>query len=89
MSTEQRAKVLGVMMTGGAFGNLIAGQIFASVGPYGWRYVMIAGILPAVVLLFIRRGMEEPEHFQDVQARRLALKAARSMSAATSAGWDI
>ena len=46
-STGQRAKVLGIMMTGAAFGNLIAGQIFASVGPYGWRYVMYAGVLPA------------------------------------------
>ena len=75
---EHRAKVLGIMMTGGAFGNLIAGQIFAHVGPYGWRWVMIAGILPAIVLLFLRRGMEEPERFRDVQARRRALRAART-----------
>ncbi len=79
---EQRAKVLGIMMTGGAFGNLFAGQIFAWVGPYGWRYVMLAGILPALVLLLLRRGMEEPERFQDVQARRLALKAQQSRSVA-------
>ena len=79
---EQRAKVLGIMMTGGAFGNLIAGQIFAYVGPYGWRYVMIAGILPAIVLLFLRRGMEEPERFRDVQARRAELKAQRYRSEA-------
>jgi MFS family permease len=74
---EQRAKVLGIMMTGAAFGNLIAGQIFAYVGPYGWRYVMFVGILPALMLLFLRRGMEEPERFTDVRDRRRALKAAR------------
>ena len=79
---EQRAKVLGIMMTGGAFGNLIAGQIFAHVGPHGWRWVMIAGILPAIVLLFLRRGLEEPERFRDVQERRRALRAARSRTAA-------
>jgi MFS family permease len=79
-STGQRAKVLGIMMTGGAFGNLIAGQIFASIGPYGWRYVMYAGILPAIVLLFMRRGMEEPERFEEVRARREMLKAARSLT---------
>ncbi len=78
--TEQRAKVLGIMMTGAAFGNLIAGQIFATIGPYGWRYVMYAGVVPALVLLFLRRGMEEPERFRDVQARRRALKAARFVS---------
>jgi MFS family permease len=75
---EQRAKILGIMMTGGAFGNLFAGEIYAVVGPYGWRWVMLAGILPAIVLLLLRRGMEEPERFEDVRARRLALKAAKS-----------
>jgi MFS family permease len=73
-----RAKVLGVMMTGGGFGSLIGGQIFALLGPYGWRYVMLAGILPAFVLLLLRRGLEEPERFQAVQARRAAVKAGRS-----------
>jgi MFS family permease len=72
-----RAKVLGVMMTGGGFGSMIGGQIFATVGPYGWRYVMLAGILPAVVLLLLRRGLEEPERFRAVQARRAAIKAGR------------
>jgi MFS family permease len=76
-ATEQRAKVLGIMMTGAAFGNLIAGQIFASIGPYGWRPVMYAGVVPALILLFLRRGMEEPERFQEVRARRAQLKAAR------------
>ena len=46
-----RAKVLGVMMTGGGFGSLIGGQLFAYVGPYGWRYVMLAGVAPALILL--------------------------------------
>jgi MFS family permease len=81
-ATEQRAKVLGIMMTGGAFGNLFAGQIFASIGPYGWRYVLYVGVLPALVLLFLRRGLEEPERFKDVKARREALRAARSITPA-------
>ena len=73
-----RAKVLGFMMTGGGVGNLLGGQIFAYVGPYGWRYVMFAGVLPALALLALRRGMEEPERFKVVQARRRELKAATS-----------
>ncbi len=76
-----RAKVLGLMMTGGAVGNLIGGQIYAYVGPYGWRYVMLAGVLPAIALLALRRGMEEPERFQVVQARRQELKAATTRTA--------
>ena len=75
-----RAKVLGIMMTGGGFGSLFGGQLFALIGPYGWRYVMFAGVLPAVILLLLRRGLEEPEHFQVVHARRQSIRRQREPS---------
>jgi MFS family permease len=65
-----RARTLGIMMTGGAFGSLIGGWIYGLVGPYGWRWVFFVGIAPALLLAFIRRGMVEPEHFEAVRARR-------------------
>jgi MFS family permease len=77
-----RAKILGIMMTGGGFGSLIGGQLYALVGPYGWRYVMFAGVLPAIVLILLRRGLEEPEHFKAVEARRKAIRAQREQSRA-------
>jgi len=70
-----RARVLGIMMTGGAFGSLIGGWVYGMLGGYGWRYVFFAGLVPALLLAFIRRGMIEPEHFQAVRERRLAAKA--------------
>jgi MFS family permease len=71
-----RAKILGVMMTGGAMGSIIGGQVYALIGGYGWRYVFFVGVLPALLLLLIRRGMVEPEHFQAVRERRRALAGA-------------
>src|SRR6516165_4473131 len=68
-----RAKILGVMMTGGAMGSIIGGQVYALIGGFGWRYVFFAVIAPALLLLLIRRGMVEPEHFQAVRERRRAL----------------
>jgi len=68
-----RAKILGVMMTGGAMGSIIGGQVYALIGGFGWRYVFFAGIAPALLLLLIRRGMVEPEHFQAVRQRRRTL----------------
>ncbi|MCO6417972.1 MFS transporter [Siccirubricoccus sp. KC 17139] len=70
-----RAKVLGIMMTGGAFGPLIGGQVYNLLGPYGWRYVFFAGILPAILLLLLRRSTQEPTHFAAVQARRASIRA--------------
>ena len=77
-----RARMLGIMMTGASFGSILGGQLLALVGPYGWRYVLFAGVAPAILLVVLRRGMEEPERFQAVHARRQALKAARSMTEA-------
>ena len=76
-----RAKVLGFMMTGGGFGNLFAAYIYDWVGPYGWRYVFFTGIVPALLLAFLRRGMVEPEHFAAVKARRQVLAARSDHSA--------
>ena len=76
-----RAKILGFMMTGGGFGNLFAAYIYDWVGPYGWRYVFFTGIVPALLLAFLRRGMVEPEHFAAVKARRQALAARSDHSA--------
>jgi len=71
-----RAKILGVMMTGGAMGSIIGGQVYALIGGFGWRYVFFVGIAPALLLLLIRRGMVEPEHFRAVRERRRALAGA-------------
>jgi MFS family permease len=73
--------MLGFMMTGASFGSIFGGQIYAWLGPYGWRYPLFAGVLPALLLLALRRGMAEPERFEAVRGRRLALRAARVVSA--------
>jgi MFS family permease len=73
---NNRAKILGIMMTGGAMGSIIGGQVYALLGGYGWRYVFFAGVTPALLLLLIRRGMVEPEHFRAVRDRRRALATA-------------
>ena len=74
-----RARMLGIMMTGASFGSIFGGQIYALAGPYGWRYPLFASVIPALLLLALRRGMEEPERFQDVRARRVVLKSERSL----------
>ncbi len=78
---QHRARVLGIMMTGAGFGNLIAAQMYHGLAPFGYQAVYFAGIVPALLLLMLRRGMVEPEHFAAVRARREALAATRDRSA--------
>jgi MFS family permease len=77
---NNRARILGIMMTGGAVGTLLAAQIYNLIGAYGWRWVFFVGIVPAVLLVFIRRGMVEPERFEAVRQRRQTLAGAREHS---------
>lgn len=49
-------------------------------GPYGWRPVFFVGIVPALLLLLLRRGVYEPDHFKIAQDRRTAVKAAGPMA---------
>ena len=74
---NNRARILGIMMTGGAVGTLIAAQVYGLIGSYGWRWVFYVGIVPALLLVFIRRGMVEPERFSAVAERRQAIAAKR------------
>jgi MFS family permease len=77
---NNRARILGIMMTGGAVGTLVAAQVYNLIGAYGWRWVFFVGIAPAVLLVFIRRGMVEPERFEAVRQRRQTLAGAREHS---------
>src|SRR5262249_18438636 len=82
-----RAKILGIMMTGGAMGSIIGGQVYALIGGFGGRYVFFAGIAPALLLLVVRRGMVEPEHFRVVRERRRALSTGAGAASAAGRGF--
>jgi MFS family permease len=57
---EHRGKALGLMQSGFAVGFALAAVITAVILPrFGWRAVFFAGILPALLTLWIRRGVEE------------------------------
>jgi MFS family permease len=57
---EHRAKALGVMTSGFGVGYALAAMVAALILPrWGWRAVFFAGILPALLTIWIRRGVEE------------------------------
>jgi MFS family permease len=69
---EQRGRVLGMIQSawaiGWAFSLLAYTLVFSLVPPAtGWRVVYWLGILPALLILYVRRNVKEPEVF--VQTR--------------------
>lgn len=67
---EHRAKALGLMQSAWAIGYAMAAGITRLVLPaYGWRAVFFVGVLPALVTLWIRHDVAEPEIWQRQSAK--------------------
>jgi MFS family permease len=63
---EHRGKALGAMQSAWAAGYAVAAAISAFVQPrWGWRGVFLAGLLPALLTIWIRRAVEEPPVWRD------------------------
>lgn len=68
---EHRAKASGIMQSGWAIGALIAAGLSALVlEPYGWRVLFLLGAFPAVVAIWIRRRIPEPEIWRAGRSER-------------------
>ena len=68
---QHRGKALGLMQSGFAIGYALAAVIAALIMPrWGWRPVFFAGILPALLTLWIGRGVEESPLWLEARARR-------------------
>jgi MFS family permease len=67
---RSRAKAQQVMQMSFAFGNFCAAGANVLIGPFGWRWVFVAGALPAILTLFMRRFVDEPERWKQARAKQ-------------------
>ncbi len=59
---EHRGKALGLVQSAWSVGYALAAAVVAVIMPrFGWRAVFFAGMLPALVTVWIRRKVKEPE----------------------------
>jgi MFS family permease len=64
--TQVRAKAISIVQSSWALGFAAAALVAGPVARYyGWRAVFFVGILPAVVTLWIRRGVPESEMWRE------------------------
>lgn len=63
---EHRAKAIGLMQSGWAIGYMLAAVVTAVVLPrFGWRWLFLTGILPALFTIWVQRKVEEPRIWLD------------------------
>ena len=70
---SHRGKAVGSVQSGFGIGwsaaSLLAGVVLAHVpSEYGWRVLLMIGVLPGLLVLFLRRTLEEPELFKQTRA---------------------
>jgi MFS transporter, SHS family, lactate transporter len=72
LPAEARGIASGIIQQGYAFGYLIAAIVFGQlVDHIGWRGMFIVGVLPALLVFYIRAGVEESPVWRAGQARKL------------------
>src|SRR6202162_3725438 len=63
---EHRGKALGLMQSSYAIGGAMAAVVVGRVLPnFGWRAVFFVGVLPALLVFWIRRNVPEPAVWKD------------------------
>jgi SHS family lactate transporter-like MFS transporter len=81
---ESRGVVSGILQTGYASGFLLAAIAYAVLFPLiGWRGLFMVGILPALLILYIRRNVAESPGWHSEKRK------AGSVTAVLSAHWQL
>lgn len=88
--SSHRGRAIGFVQSGWAIGYLLAAGLAALVIPrYGWRALFLAGVLPALLTVWIRRRVQEPAIWTRQRAAstgRYASSAGTPQRAAPGAG---
>src|SRR6202045_2314297 len=75
-----RGKGGGLLQCGAGIGGLLASGVWlliGSTGPNAWRWMYLIGVLPALVVLWIRRNIPESPRWEEANERRRAAHAQR------------
>jgi MFS family permease len=78
---ESRGRALGVVQSAWAVGwaiAVVAYTVVFSLAPeeQAWRILMVLGALPALLILYVRRRVEDPDVFRETRERERELRSA-------------
>jgi MFS family permease len=76
-TSARRGRAAGVLASALGVGCLLASGLWLLVGDLGhgaWRVMFLLGVLPALLLLWLRRSVEDPAIWQEADRRRRAAR---------------
>src|SRR6266478_5680616 len=68
-----RGKGGGLLQSGAGIGSFLASGVWlliGGLGPNDWRWMYLIGVLPALLVLWLRRGMPESARWEEASERR-------------------
>ncbi len=80
-----RGKGGGLLQSGAGIGSFLASGVWlliGGLGPNAWRWMYLVGVLPALLVFYIRRGMPESARWEEANERRRAVRAQAKSGAA-------
>ncbi|MGH7062786.1 MAG: MFS transporter, partial [Stellaceae bacterium] len=72
-----RGKGGGLLQSGAGIGSFLASGVWLAIGglgPNAWRFMYLVGVLPALLVPWIWRGMPESARWEDANERRRAAR---------------
>ncbi len=79
-----RGKGGGLLQSGAGIGSFLASGVWlliGGLGPNAWRLMYLVGVLPALLVLWMRRGMPESTRWEQSSERRRAARTQRRSGA--------
>ncbi|WHZ00870.1 MFS transporter [Neobacillus sp. YX16] len=65
-----RGRIIALMQAGWPIGAIVASLVYKAIAPeYGWRMAFLAGVIPAVIVLIVRRTLKESDHYVQTKER--------------------
>lgn len=87
---EYRARAAGFVHSGWPIGYGLAAVAFSLLAPvFGWKGLFVIGVLPALVVFWVRNQVPESPAFQELRKQRRAQVLENSSVAGNSAGEDL
>ena len=90
INPKYRGKVMGTVQSAWAVGWGLAVGLFTLIyslvpAEYAWRVMFFVGLLPSLLIIWVRRNVPEPDSFQRLQRTRPSLAASSNRWPASSA----
>lgn len=70
---RSRLHAAAILQTGFGSGMLLLGGVNLLIGHLGWRGLYLVGTIPALLAIYVRSKLDDPQDFKDVRAYRQSL----------------